>query len=398
MRRHCQPLLVLNHGRSRPLKRAKLTDRSIHEGDLQRLIHSSPEVLPVEELDSSFAPLLSLGREIATEAGNIDNLLISPEGRITIVETKLWRNPQATREVVAQVLDYAKTLKDWSYDDLENAVQRASGSPLSPGGSLYALVAEHAAGSEPDFTDAVQRTLSRGRFLLLVVGDGIRENIERMVDVLHTTPDLLFTFGLIELQLFEDEAVGGRIVFPQVIARTTEIVRAVVKVEGGGGDKVSISLDESLSASESNRARRLSEEEFFDSLEDDETTQICRRIVDLAAEVGAEPYPGTKNLPIRLPDPGGSGQKFTLFLLSAEGEVFFGWFATQLENNGYPPSIAWDMFARVAALFDNVEVKDTEALTRGLTAAEVGERLEEFMAVITRAVSELRREAERVPV
>ena len=71
------------------LSRVDFLDRAIGESFLQEQLHKSPSILPVQEVDDSFAPLLSLGREI----WSIDNLFISPAGRITIVETKLWRNP-----------------------------------------------------------------------------------------------------------------------------------------------------------------------------------------------------------------------------------------------------------------------------------------------------------------
>jgi hypothetical protein len=39
-----------------------------------------------------------------------DNLYLSTGGYPVLVETKLWRNPQARREVVSQALDYVKDL------------------------------------------------------------------------------------------------------------------------------------------------------------------------------------------------------------------------------------------------------------------------------------------------
>ena len=49
--------------------------------------------------------------ELNTPAGAIDNFLVTPKGLPVLVECKLWRNPEARREVVGQILDYAKELK-----------------------------------------------------------------------------------------------------------------------------------------------------------------------------------------------------------------------------------------------------------------------------------------------
>lgn len=380
------PLLLLRDGRKALLQRVQLNDRHIQEEDLQQLIAAHPEVLPVDDLDPTFAPLFSLGREVPTDAGFIDNLLMSPEGRITVVEAKLWRNPQATREVVAQVLDYAKSLRLWDYETLEDALARAKDSPVSAETSLYSVMANLGAGDERDFVDAVQRTLSTGRFLLLVVGDGIRENIERLVGSLHTAPDLLFSFGLIELHIFEDELFGGRIVLPQVLAQTTEIVRAVVKIEPGATEAVSITLDQEQPSGRSTAKRRLSEEEFFESVEGGETEAVYRDLVDRAASLGAEPHPGTAYLSLRLRDPAESGQDFTLFFLAPNGSVGFGWFPGQLTRAGYPAEIAWQMLEEIAGLYAGVEVKANEALSRNLTAAEVGKHIDRFMGAVGRAI------------
>ena len=79
-------------------------DKAFQEDWLQELLYKHPSILPVDYLDESYLPLVSIGREIAS----IDNLFVSQSGLLTVVETKLWRNPEAHRTVVAQILEYAK--------------------------------------------------------------------------------------------------------------------------------------------------------------------------------------------------------------------------------------------------------------------------------------------------
>lgn len=108
-----KPILLKSTGDSGiTLNRIDIPPR--HERDekwLQDLIATHSEILPVEEFDEVFGPAISLGREIGTAAGSIDNLYVSPKGSLTIVETKLWKNPDKHRTVVAQIIDYAKELK-----------------------------------------------------------------------------------------------------------------------------------------------------------------------------------------------------------------------------------------------------------------------------------------------
>ena len=113
---------IVSSNKSERLERVPLTQGEFSEEWLQKLLQESPQLLPVAEIDSIYAPLICIGREVHTDVGYIDNLYISPKGYITIVETKLWRNPQARREVVGQIIDYAKELKQFTYEQLDQRV------------------------------------------------------------------------------------------------------------------------------------------------------------------------------------------------------------------------------------------------------------------------------------
>jgi len=216
MRRDCKPHFVDREGKPLELRRINFADRAVGEGFLQEHLHKSPLILPISEIDESFGPLISLGREIYS----IDNLFISPMGRLTVVETKLWRNPEATRQVVAQMIDYAKRLSGMTYDEFEKACRTArEPAPLATS-SMHNLLTKQYPQEvipEPEFIDAVQKTLMDARFLLVVVGDGIRENLEDMVGLLHQYPQMLFTFALVEMQIYESEALQDGSLCPNLL-------------------------------------------------------------------------------------------------------------------------------------------------------------------------------------
>ena len=56
--------------------------------------------------------------QLYTTAGYVNALYINELGRLILAEFKLWRNPQARREVIGQILDYTKELASWEYSDL----------------------------------------------------------------------------------------------------------------------------------------------------------------------------------------------------------------------------------------------------------------------------------------
>jgi hypothetical protein len=359
---------------------------------LQNALDKNPQLLPVEELDPSFAPLVSLGREIIS----IDNLFISPNGRVTIVETKLWRNPEAAREVVGQILDYATKLTPLSYSEFEAVIRGGMPTALTGGAGLYDYVATKQPAEilpESQFIDEVQRNLRAGRFLLLVVGDGIRENIERMIGQLQRYPQMLFIFGLVEIQIYEDPSLfNGRLLLPMLVARTTEVVRAVVRVQTTGQAQVSVEIDESAGEKPPGSRRTLSEEVFFGEVKDPSAQDLFKRLLGFSEDIGAVPIWRSSSVSIQLRDPNGSKQNLTLLVLTTSGHISTGWLVGQLEKVNLDTNLGFDFLRSICSLFQGVEPdeKKRSSLTRDLTAKEVIEKADDFMAVVRETVERIR--------
>ncbi len=238
MRAYTQPLAIVAAGTDGELCQA-LEPVALDHGDggfredwLQGLIDRHPSVLPIAEIEPGLAEAVAVCRELPVASGYIDHLLITPEGGIVLVETKLWRNPEARRAVIGQILDYASDLAELDYEDLEGLVAQAR---KAKGQGLYRLVCPDSSDTgEAAFIDAVSRNLRLGRLLLLLVGDGIREGVEKLADYLQRHVGLHFTLGLIELSLWRNPKGGTLLVQPRVLAHTVQIERAVVRLEGEG--------------------------------------------------------------------------------------------------------------------------------------------------------------------
>lgn len=216
--------------------------RRVPEGEANReyrlrdLIHDHPEIMPVHALDPSYGRVFTVAKELSVPGvGFIDVVLADERGRLVVVECKLWKNPQARREVVGQILDYARELSRYGYEDLQRQISVAR---RRSGNVLYDLARE--AGSElteAAFVDRVTRDLAAGRFLLLVVGDGITEGTRRIGEYLRDQPGLAFEFGLVEIAEYRYIDETGRertIMQPRVLAQTTVIERHVIRSEVPG--------------------------------------------------------------------------------------------------------------------------------------------------------------------
>jgi hypothetical protein len=82
------------------------------EAWLQQLLHAQPGILPLEQIEPGFGDAVSLCREHPLafgggRTGTLDNLFVTPDGGLVLVEAKLWRNPEARRSAVAQAMEYA---------------------------------------------------------------------------------------------------------------------------------------------------------------------------------------------------------------------------------------------------------------------------------------------------
>ena len=344
------------------LERIPLNEKHFQENWLQKIIHKNPQILPIDDIESGFAPLISLGREISTSVGYIDNLYISPNGYLTIVETKLWKNPEAKREVVGQIIDYAKELTNWNFTKLNDGVKNSSQLYNNNSKGIIELINDFEKIEENEeykIIDNIERNLKRGRFLLLIVGDGIRESVEEMVDFLSNTPQIQFTLGLVELQFYKNPNVEGELIaIPNLITRTREITRAIVKIENSTNGNVTIETDFIEEKVKPITARTtITEDDFFEQLQqntDYESAEFAKHILATVKEKGYFVEWRQGAFVAKILDPNGSGSKITLFVTDRKGLFYLMQSGDQLKRLGMSNDISL------------IYAKNTSQLVKGL--------------------------------
>jgi hypothetical protein len=125
------------------------------------------------------------GREVAVKGagGAIDLLILSDGGRIGIIETKLAYNPEARREVVAQVLEYAIHFPAMAVGDL----------PAIPIRNRKPVVER----------EIVERKIEEGEYLLVIAGDQIDPRATKLSSTLLTQHMIYgWDLALVELAIF----------------------------------------------------------------------------------------------------------------------------------------------------------------------------------------------------
>ena len=229
MKQITAPIFIENN-ESQKLKVMPVEKMEFSEDFIQDLCFKNTNLLPVEEIEPIYDGLIPLCRELSMPSGYCDVAYINESGLITLVECKLWKNPEARRKVIGQVIDYAKDLASWDYDIFEqNILSCRKGTEKS----LIEIIHNYAPDiDEATFIDNVNRNIKKGRFLLLIVGDGIRENTEEMVRFMNDYSKLSFTISLVELPIYKIKNKNSMIVVPRVLLKTVEIIRNVLSTEG----------------------------------------------------------------------------------------------------------------------------------------------------------------------
>ena len=234
-------MLVPTNGVPQPLVRVPLTgpeSKAAYSEDwLQKLLYAHPGALPVQDIDTSFTDLVPVCREMPVPGGYVDVAYVTRDGRPVIVEAKLWRNPEARRKVIGQILDYAKELATWDVADFDAAIKqaRADDGENPPRGLVDLLGIGADSPEAARFHDSLTQNLQRGKLLLLIVGDGIREGVGAITNFLEGHGTLHFTFGLIEIAVFRTPD-GGHLVQPRLLVQSDIVKRIVVNVKTGEVD------------------------------------------------------------------------------------------------------------------------------------------------------------------
>ncbi len=255
------PHLLSAGEQSIPLSRINMQRNGLQKYDekfLQIEIDRCPTLLPIRDFYPNVENLCSLGCEIPVPTGDgaegyIDNLFLTDDAHLVIVETKLWRNPEATREVIAQILQYSMAVSRLTLDELESRIRRGmpKGERLGSSETIFQYACRQLSERSDDFEDSFDRLRRSGDILLLIVGDGIRASAERLVQWMNKSIGGAPTkLGLVELRVYDYLDIG-RIIVPRTLLRIKEASRYVVAInlQGEGKENVSVTVTESTAGS-----------------------------------------------------------------------------------------------------------------------------------------------------
>jgi hypothetical protein len=148
-------------------------------------------------------------------------LVITENLDIILIETKLFRNPESHRAVVAQTIDYVRALSEIDMDFLKNNFKQSRYTKPDVANELF---------EDDYFVSALSRNLKTGNFKVMIVGDRIHPNILNMVESIQSAPHLSFTMYMAEIRPYELDD-NNILIYPKLVANTNEVERSVIKLE-----------------------------------------------------------------------------------------------------------------------------------------------------------------------
>lgn len=208
--------------------------QDINEAWLQEHLFSYPSLLN-HLPNCSNDPILPVCRELplsgTTATVFLDIFAVRRSGRPVLVECKLWRNPQARREVIGQTLEYAAIVRGMSYSDLQAIVQRRLSSESE--NPIFSIVQDKYSDiRESEFVDTMQRHLAAGEFDLVVAGDGIRSDVLAISELLNARGAGPASLSLLDVQIYRNPR-GDLFLNPTTVLKT-EVLKRHVLVDGQG--------------------------------------------------------------------------------------------------------------------------------------------------------------------
>jgi hypothetical protein len=209
-------ILVIEGDKVTALDKTKFTE----EGKLQDYLEKYPSLIPLGEIVEGASDLLCIGREVGAGPGAIDLLFIDKDGLLTVVETKLAKNPEARRTVIGQIIEYASYISHWTVDDVERIANNYFKLGEVPeryrDKTLYDAIKQPGVEelSDEEIRANIENNLKNGKIRLIIAVDELVEPLRATVTFLNENSK--FDILLLQVSSFEEKERDRKILAPSL--------------------------------------------------------------------------------------------------------------------------------------------------------------------------------------
>jgi hypothetical protein len=193
--------------------------------------------------------------------------------------------------------------------------------------------------------------------VIAVVGDGIRDDIAPLAELLQSHAGQRFTFALVELGIFETPQKATLLVVPSVLAKTVLIERGVVRLENNAIRIEAERSENPVAAGVRRRAVSIGEDEFYELLaqRDADAPGLLRRFLEKADRIGVYV---DRQAGLNLKHEGAGDRPLNLGTVRKDGYLDTGpasWWGRLSEANTYNATLAGAIGGKVGPMKQNRE-------------------------------------------
>ena len=249
-------------------ERCSVEDLGLKESWLRDSIFHVPELVigPCRAAGLTEDEWYPWQREYKVEVGQIDVLLLSSQGRVAVVETKLATSPDLRRRVLAQALDYLTHLSDSFADALPEIPRDENGQPVA----------------DPE---DIRESVGQGDVLVIVASDEVDPRVAKLSRSLladHFVKQ--WDLALVDVALYRDASGHSKkyVVVPHLRNLIESEPRQVVRVIVEGETPSARIQVERVTGDELTSARQVwDEHRFLENLDTEKAPKPVRHLASL---------------------------------------------------------------------------------------------------------------------
>ena len=260
--------LFTSDGISTPIpshERCTAEDLGLKESWFRDAIFASPELVigPCRAAGLTDDDWYPWRKEFETDVGPIDVLLLSSQGRLALVETKLASNPELRRKVLAQALDYLAHLPSEFQDSMPELPMDANGKPVA----------------DPD---DIRESIAQGDVLLIIASDQCDPRVAKLSrSLLADNLVKHWDLALVDLALYRPSGAsrGNCLIVSHlrslVESEPRQVVRVVVQ---GESPRTRVEVQRITRDETASGRQKWDEQRFFESLETGTVSPAVRKL------------------------------------------------------------------------------------------------------------------------
>lgn len=311
--------------------------------------------------------------------------------RFIIIEDKLFKNPEGKRKVIGQVIDYASVIK--SYDSTKFIKNGLS----------------HLSEWIQNNSYLINYSCKNNDFLLLIVGDRIRQDLVERIEFLKGQLDIINSIEIVLIEIPIYSLNDQYLFIPHIVGELYSDVKKSITIslkidnlQIGKTLNDNLMLDYDINTIDlgvetpKNKRVKISLAEILDNM-DVEKKNVLEELVRFATDktsINASIEKRDASNTFIIPNPFKTSQSISLFRIDRDGNIQIARINEGFRNTDIDNQIGIDFADKLSVLF-NIPINPNEryGLLKAIPVPELKNKFDQFCSILTDTVYKIRNSA-----